>query len=142
MPKNNSQNTNRNNLIRRYLLWCYKTTKESLDRIDRYYTQLDVDQFILEELNKRKKTKTDIGLKQLVLDFESYMDKKKVNVDEKKFLDVASRTLSPEYEYLRLRFSAIEKAINHFLGSKELARVRQLYEEEMSQRILSSRENT
>jgi hypothetical protein len=133
---------NEKNLSRRYLLWCYKTTKEALDRVDRYYTQLEIDQIVLKDLKKSKGFKTDQAVKKLILDFENYMERKRINVNEKKFLDVSSGKLSPEYEYLKLRFAAIQKAIVYFLGDKELSHICKQYEEEMTQRILASRENT
>lgn len=48
--KNDNLNTKK--LKTRYLVWLYKTTKERLDRIDRKFTQLEVDRFILRELEK------------------------------------------------------------------------------------------
>ena len=40
------------NLKKRYLIWLYKETKEALDRVDRKFTQIEIDKFILEELQK------------------------------------------------------------------------------------------
>jgi len=51
MPKN-IFSLDQKNLIRSYLVWCYKTTKEDLDKIDRYFTQNHVDNFILSRLKK------------------------------------------------------------------------------------------
>ena len=127
------------NLIRRYLIWCYKTTKEDLDRIDRYYTQLKVDQFILKQLINAKE---DAAYQDLVNNFEKYMAAKKENVDKKKFSDPHQKILDPQYKYLRHRLSAIEKAIQHFLGSRELVKINVLYEVEMTRRILEAREHT
>ena len=84
---------NEQKLVWRYLLWCYKTTKETLDRIDRYYTQLWVDKFVLEDLKAG-----------------SYV---KDNDEYRKFVDVFA-----DYKYLRNRFGAIEKAITHFFISR------------------------
>ena len=39
-------------LKKRYLIWLYKETKEAHDRVDRKFTQIDIDRCILEELQK------------------------------------------------------------------------------------------
>lgn len=52
----------------------------------------------------------------LVDQFKSYMIKKELNVLKKKFKDNKHVQFKPEYQYLCNRFSAIEKAIVHFLG--------------------------
>ena len=52
------------NLIKRYLVWCYKTTKEELDKIDRYFTQLIADEFILKQLKGTKNYRSSAGRKE------------------------------------------------------------------------------
>jgi hypothetical protein len=131
------------NLIRRYLIWCYKTTKEDLDRIDRYFTQLEVDDFILRELKKDKsflKSSPEDYAKH-VADFAQYMETKKQNVLKKKFSDDKFTKLRSEYLYLHNRFRAIEKAIVYFLGKAQLQKITDLYEAEMSRRILQATEH-
>ncbi len=130
---------NERNLIKRYLIWCYKTTKEDLDRIDRYYTQLQVDHFILDKISKQK---GDEAYQKRVKDFEQYMFTKKDNVDQKKFKDINQQTLNADYLYLKNRFAAIEEAIGHFLGNKELKDIAELYEKEMTRRILEAKEHS
>ncbi|MBF0483266.1 MAG: hypothetical protein HQL25_01030 [Candidatus Omnitrophica bacterium] len=134
---------NQKNLIRRYLIWCYKTTKEDLDRIDRYFTQLLVDDHMLEQLHSSREFK-NLDLKEfhkLVEDFEDYRDKKEVKVVEQKFLDKDKKILQPQYLYLQKRFQAIEKVIGHFLGKAELKKITLAYEQEMTKRILEAREH-
>ncbi len=126
-------------LLRRYLIWCYKTTKESLDRVDRYFTQLHVDRFVLDEL-KKVKGATE-AYYNLVKNFKKYIQDKEKNVYPKKFFNASQKILEPNYQYLRTRLSAIEKAINHFLGKSELKKINALYEEEMTRRILEAREH-
>jgi len=46
--------SNERNLIRRYLIWCYKATKEDLDKVDRKFTQLRVDYYVSDQLTKGK----------------------------------------------------------------------------------------
>ena len=61
------------NLKKRYLIWFYKTTKEELDKIERKFTQVDIDRFILKELKKSDK---DNDVKSLIEQFEEYIQKK------------------------------------------------------------------
>ena len=126
-------------LIRRYLIWCYKTTKETLDRIDRYFTQLQVDCFVLRKLEKTK-TK-DPAYNARIQDFKKYMQEKETNVLQKKFLDPKKVKLQPHYQYLKERFLAIERSIVHFLGKNELNKICSLYEDEMTRRILEAKEH-
>jgi len=141
----NKLTQNEKNLIRRYLVWCYKTTKESLDRVDRYYTQEVVDHFLLDQLTKTKEfrsEKTPIEFKRLIKSFEDYADNKVMRADRQRFIDDKKKLPHPNYLYLEHRFAAIEKAITKFLGVKELNGIRTAYEEEMTQRILSAREHS
>ncbi|MCA9398213.1 MAG: hypothetical protein KC618_00575 [Candidatus Omnitrophica bacterium] len=140
MPVRKKLTPKEKNLTRRYLIWCYKTTKEDLDKIDRYYTQLPVDRFVLDQLKKEKDYKNK-EYRSLVDGFADYMDKKKANVDEKKFSDKKCLHLKTDYLYLKNRFQAIERAIIRFLGKTQLAKIEELYELEMTQRILSARDH-
>ena len=136
---------NEKNLIRRYLVWCYKTTKEELDRIDRKFTQLAVDDFILGQLNAAKKKAGKEGLSrynELVNDFEKYIADKAKGSQALKFTGPGERTLEPKYFFLKERLAAIEKSIVSFLSRKDLAVIESLYEAEMTQRILGSKEHT
>lgn len=131
-------------LTKRYLIWCYKTTKEELDRIERYFTQRQVDLFLLKTLRlspDHKKAKKKEGFRMHVDQFEAYMEKKYRNALKKKFMDPRQKKVHPQYVYLKNRYKAIEKAIVHFFSKKELASIRRMYEEEMSSRIISAREH-
>ena len=139
MPRASQWTQKEKHLLRRYLLWSYKTTKESLDRIDRYFTQLHVDHFIFKELKKVQSSHP--AYLNLVNNFDKYRQEKEKNVLPKKFLDASKKTLEPNYQYLKERFSAIEKAIGHFLGEGELKKISALYEEEMTRRILEEKEH-
>lgn len=132
------------NLIKRYLLWCYKTTKEELDRIDRKFTQLKVDDYLLQELTSGRKTIQKKGQKEYltaIKDFEKYIAEKKKGTFDLKYSDPKGEVLNPKYLYLKNRLSAIEKAICHFLGTKDLQVIKSLYEEEMIRRIIQSQEH-
>lgn len=129
-------------LIQRYLVWCYKTTKESLDRIDRKFTQVKVDRFILSHLEKiQLQSQSRADYRQLVEDFSSYVSGKEKEGKLQKFLDGKEGALNSNYIYLQNRLNAVELAIRHFLGPRALAKIVLLFEEEMTRRILESREH-
>jgi len=135
---------NSKHLLRRYLLWCYKMTKEELERIDRKFTQLEVDGFVLRELQKKLaplkgSAREDFAKK--INEFKDYMAKKEQNANNEKFADILSKKLKPHYFYLTQRFLAIEKAIVSFLGRTELKKIQSSYDQEMIRRILESREH-
>ncbi|MCK5014450.1 MAG: hypothetical protein KAS66_11580 [Candidatus Omnitrophica bacterium] len=145
MPKKKQLTQKEKDLIRRYLMWCYKTTKEELDKIERYFTQLKADGFVLQSLRKTKEYRSsdgDKGYKEMVDQFQVYMEKKEANVLKKKFTDNRRQELNPDYQYLKNRFAAIGGAIRHFLGAGELKKTSLLYEQEMTRRILQAREHT
>ncbi len=123
------------NLKKRYLVWLYKETKESLDRIERKFTQLEIDKFIREELRKNK-----IYFSKFFEEFDTY-----VNNKEKECLNLKSpegNYLNPEHQFLALKLEAIEKAIVKELGSMELEEIKKLYQQEMVERIIKSREHS
>lgn len=123
------------NLKFRYCLWFYKTAKEELDKVERKFTQLEIDRLILGEL-KKAKAKNDIS--GFIADFEKYIGDKEAAGRTAKF---NGNALKPEYEFLLLKLAAIEKAIVKKFGKPELSRIKRLYEAEMSERILKSREH-
>jgi len=123
------------NLKKRYLIWLYKTTKEDWDKVERKFTQLDIDRAILDELNKLD---SDKRTKSFIEAFANYIRNK-----EKKGLDLKyeGNKLKPEYHFLGLKLKAIEKVIAEELGKKALREIKSLYEKEMTERILKSREH-
>ena len=130
-------------LIRRYLVWCYKTTKEELDKIDRYFTQAVVDDYLIERLKTSPEYKARATpFHKSVEDFIQYAREKKAKAEGKKFADSAQKTLHPDYQYVNARVEAIEQAICHFFDQKELEKIAALYEKEMTERILKAREHT
>ena len=135
---------NEKDLVRRYFVWCYKTTKEELDKIDRYFTQLKVDEFVLNQLKKSKgyiDKGTNLEFVRLVDEFQAYKKKKEDNVLKRKYQNGKGGNWEVNYQYLSCRMDGLEKAIIYFLGKKELGHIRLLYEEEMTQRILQAREH-
>ncbi len=123
------------NLKRRYLIWFYKTTKEAWDKVERKFTQVEIDRAILDELNKLDSDKRARGFIDV---FANYIRNK-----EKKGLDLKyeGNKLKPEYHFLGLKLRAIEKVIVEELGKKALEEIKSLYEKEMTERILKSREH-
>jgi hypothetical protein len=123
-------------LKKRYLIWLYKTTKEALDRIDRKFTQLEIDSFILKELKKLDKSGK---AKKFIDEFESYIQNKAKDGLLLKFGE--DKELKPDYHFLVIKLKAVEKAITAGFGKNFLDEVKMLYEVEMTERILKSRDH-
>ena len=140
--KSKNSATENKRLIRRYLIWCYKTTKEELDKVDRKFTQLKVDDFILKELSKQSLKFKNKNFLSHIGNFKKYIENKKDEALRQFFSDKKFKTINPDYLYLKSRLRAIEKSIIRFLGKKDLKRIQDLYENEMTQRILCAREHT
>jgi hypothetical protein len=125
----------------RYLLWLYKTTKEEFDRIERKFTQIDIDKKILcdmkENFNSQDLKKKNEARK-LLKDFKEYIDKKEKDGGELKF---DGRKLQPEYHHLSLKLEAIEKAVVEELGHRKLKEIKALYEHEMQRRIIEAQDH-
>jgi len=130
MDKNDTKN-----LKKRYLLWFYKTAKEAFDKIERKFTQVEIDRTILRELKAQDKKGT---ISSFIRDFENYIAKKE---QEGLSLKFKGRKLSADYEFLLLRLKAVEKAIIKELGKNALNDIKGLYESEMTARILRSTEH-
>jgi hypothetical protein len=122
------------NLKKRYLVWLYKTTKEAWDKIERKFTQLESDKFILQELKKNNKSKKAA---KFIAEFEAYILNKEMDGLSLKY---EGKELKPEYYFLDLKLAAVEKAVIKELGKKGLAEIKSLYEKEMLERILKSTE--
>ncbi len=123
------------NLKKRYLVWFYKTAKEALDKIDRKFTQVEIDRFILKELKKADKYNV---LGSFTSKFADYIQKKEEDGLNLKF---ENKKIRPEYLFNALRLQVIEKAIVKELGKKGLEEIKLLYEIEMTERILRSTEH-
>lgn len=121
------------NLKKRYLVWLYKTTREALDKIERKFTQLEVDRFILSQLKKLDKQKRAGGF---IFDFKTYIANKEREALNLKY---EGKNLKSEYYFLDLKLTAIEKVIKQELGKKALLEIKSLYEKEMTERILKSK---
>jgi len=129
------------NLKRRYLIWLYKTTKEAFDKIERKFTQLDIDRAMFRSIKKdisHYKGAEKDKLKKLLQDFNEYINKKE---KDGRLFKLSDRRLSSDYQFLAFKLKAIEKAIIKKLGKRELSKIKSLYEKEMTERILKSKEH-
>ena len=122
------------NLKKRYLIWLYKTTKEALDKVERKFTQAEIDRIILKELKKADKAKKSA---KFIEEFVQYIRNKEKDALVLKY---QNQSLRPDYYYLVLKLNAIEKIISRLLGKKALKEIKALYEKEMTERILKSTE--
>ena len=131
-------------LCRRYLIWCYKTTKEELDRIDRKFTQLYVDDFLLQFLLKKKQhfpPEIISHYNHQIENFKRYVEDKEKNAYAQKFVDKDGKVEQPQYCYLKNRLEAVKKTVVKLFGKKELAAIQAGYEVEMTRRIWEAREH-
>ena len=123
------------NLKKRYLIWLYKETKEALDRVDRKFTQIEIDKFMREELRKEK-----LKDPKFFEDFNTYVNNKEKDCETLKSRE--GTYLNPEHQFLFLKLKAVEKAIVKELSAKGLEEIKNLYHQEMIDRILRSTEHT
>ena len=130
------------NLKKRYLIWLYKTTKEAFDKHERKFTQLDIDKFILgeieNELQRAYLPQEKEAIKGFIADFIKYIgDKENACADLRK----GGQKTNAEFLFLDMKLQAVEKAVIKELGKRSLSRIKDMYEKEMTQRILKSIEN-
>ncbi|MDD5254590.1 MAG: hypothetical protein PHR11_00870 [Candidatus Omnitrophica bacterium] len=124
--------SDRKNLRERYLLWLYKTTREEFDRIERKFTQLEVDKALLARMKKLDAHK---AAAEFIEGYRQYMQKKEAQGLRLKY---KGKGFLPQYHFLALKLEAIEKTIAATLGKGGLHKMKRLYEQEMRRRILES----
>ncbi len=132
----------KNNLKTRYLLWLYKTAKEELERIDRKFTQIEIDEFMLNKLKialKSMPSPPKNTCRKLLKEFSGYIANKKKVALELKFDKSGNTKLA--YKFLSLKLSSIESAVKQFLGQGKLREIKKLYHQEMLRRILEERQH-
>lgn len=118
------------NIQKRYLIWFYKVTKEAVDKIERKFTQLEVDRIVAKGMKQALSKNKKPAIKKRLEDFDRYMDKKLKAGNE--------LTSCDEYDFTLAKLQAIEKAIVKMFSKAELNRIKSLYEQEMTERILKS----
>jgi len=121
------------NLKKRYLTWLYKATKEALDKIERKFTQLGIDRFLLKELKKEDKAKR---VQKFIAEFQAYILNKEIEALGSKY---EGKDLKSEYYFLEIKLKAIEKAVIKEAGRSGLERIKEAYEQEMTKRILEEK---
>ena len=130
------------NLRVRYLTWLYKTTKEAFDRYERKFTQIDIDGFVLREMEKELKgsymPQEKKSLEKLVNDFRLYISEKEKACLKLKY---KGKKIDPEFIFLDVKLIAIEKAIIKELGQEGLNKIKEAYHQEMIKRIIEEKEN-
>lgn len=124
-------------LKERYLTWLYKTTKEAFDKYERKFTQIEIDEFILEEMERELKgsylPQEKKSLEKFVNDFRSYIAEKEKDCLKLKY---KGKKIDPEFIFLDVKLEAIEKAIIKELGKDSLDKIKESYQKEMLNRIL------
>ncbi len=130
-------------LLKRYLLWLYKTTKDACDKIDRKFTQLEIDRQI-EKILEKSVDACDPVLKQaLVLqlgEWKAYIIGKEADAERLKF--DSNGQLDPHYAFLCLKKEAVERLILMHFGPKGLNQIKDLCEEASIMRILEDTRST
>jgi hypothetical protein len=128
------------NLRERYLTWLYKTTKEAFDRYERKFTQIEIDEFVLKEMEKKLKgsfmPQEKKALEKMVNDFRSYIAEKEKACLKLKY---KGKKIEPEFIFLDVKLDAIEKAIIKELGQDGLKKIKQSYHQEMIKRIIEEK---
>ena len=128
-------------LTRRYLIWLYKTTKEAFDTYERKFTQLEIDEFLLKEIEKELKESympsEKKELERLVNAFRSYIAEKESACLKLKY---KGKRTNPDFIYLDVKLNAVEKAIEKEFGKAALREIKEAYEQEMVRRILTQKE--
>jgi hypothetical protein len=135
------QRSNKKNLQFRYLLWLYKSTKEEFDRIERKFTQAEIDRRILHHIRKHidtSKIKRRKDARMFLKNLREYADKKEKDGLALKY---EGRKLRPEYYHLSLKLEAIEESIVGEVGKKGLRTIKDLYEQEMRRKIIEAQEH-
>ena len=130
------------NLKKRYFIWLYKTTKEAFDKFERKFTQTEIDKDILLEIENALMGSylphEKVELEKLVNNFQEYIAAKEKACLELKYQGLRT---NPEFIFLYVKLSVIEKLIIKEFGRRGLEEIKTLYEKEMTQRILRSAEH-
>ena len=139
MKKNISSNVgdDRSLLFKRYLLWLYKTTKDECDKVERKFTQLEIDRQIEKILEKHVNAckpvlKQSLGIH--LNEWKAYIVGKEADGERLKF--DSNGQLDSKYVFLCLKKKAVEHIILARLGRKGLREIKGLYEDAAKKRIL------
>ncbi|OIO35223.1 MAG: hypothetical protein AUJ74_07210 [Candidatus Omnitrophica bacterium CG1_02_44_16] len=108
-------------LYKRYLFWLYKTTKGELDKVDRKFTQLDIDRKIEKILSGKK------GISAPLKEWKDYILNKESGALKSKFSSDGS--LDAGYQFLCLKLEAVEAITKKMFGGRTLAEFKRLCED-------------
>jgi hypothetical protein len=129
------------NLKKRYLIWLYKTAKEAFDCYERKFTQLEIDQQLLKEIEAELKDSympdDKKEIEKAVNDYRNYIIEKEEACLKLKY---KGDKINPDFIFLDVKLNAIENIIKKELGDRALREIKESYEEEMLRRILTARE--
>ncbi len=135
-------NQDEKNLKKRYFVWLYKTAKETFDKYERKFTQVDIDKDILAEMEKELLgvylPHEKDALQRQIDDFQKYIEEKEKSCAE---LMDQEKKIKPDFIFSEIKLDAIEKVITREIGKKGLEEIKSLYEKEMTERILKSMEH-
>jgi hypothetical protein len=130
------------NLKKRYFIWLYKQAKETFDKYERKFTQVDIDNDILQEMERELLgaylPHEKDALQKHINDFQKYIENKEKACSE---LRDQGKKINPEFIFSEIKLDAVEKVIVKDLGRRGLEEIKSLYEKEMTERILKSTEH-
>lgn len=130
------------NLKKRYFIWLYKNAKEIFDKYERKFTQVDIDNDILDEMEKELLgaylPHEKDALQKHINDFQKYIENKEKACSE---LRDQHKKINPDFIASEIKLDAIEKIIIKQLGRRGLEEIKSLYEQEMTERILKGTEH-
>jgi hypothetical protein len=124
-------------LHKRYLLWLYKMTRDELDKIERKFTQLDIDSEIEKKLAQRSGSFSAAarkGLEPFLSEWKEYVALKRKDAQKLKFNEAGEVVAS--YLFLRLKLECVEAITARRFGARTLSGFKQLYEESSIRRIM------
>lgn len=115
-------------LYKRYLFWLYKTTRDELERIDRKFTQLDIDRQI-EKLLENKE-----GVSEYLKEWKDYILAKESDALKLKFS--SNGALDSRYLFLSLKLEAIIAITRKMFGRRMLSKFDKFCEEAAMKAIM------
>ena len=129
------------NLKIRYLVWLYKTVKEAFDRYERKFTQLDIDEALLKEMERQLKgsylPQEKKQLEKFVNNFRNYIAGKEKACLKLKY---KGKRIDSEFLFLDVKLNAIEKIIQEEFDKEALEEIKESYQQEMLRRILEEKQ--
>lgn len=131
------KNFKKNALHKRYLLWLYKTVKDELEKIDRKFTQMDIDRKIQAKLIDAcglQDQKTRKELEPFLQEWKEYIFSKESSAQKLKFTEEGK--VNPEYLFLRMKFEAVCEVTRALFGPEGLREFESLLEAVALERIL------